>query len=64
MRKLLVDRIEGVYVFCTDAEKKFFAIEQTELPADIAPGNYLLIDDEGGITVSKEKPAADRRKKK
>lgn len=64
MRKLTVERIEGIYVFCADDEKKLYAIEQNELPSDIAAGNCLTIDDEGTVTVSKEKPAPDRRKRR
>ena len=51
MRKLKVEKLEGIYVFCSDSEKKFFAIEQGEAPAGVKPGDYLQIDDEGQITV-------------
>lgn len=64
MRKLTVIRIEGIYVLCEDEEKKLFAIEQAELPADIAAGNLLTIDDMGNVTVSDEKPVGNRRKRR
>ena len=63
MRTLTVERLDSVYVFCSDAEKKLYAIEQSELPADVAVGNLLMIDEEGKITVCKQKPT-DRRKKR
>lgn len=63
MRTLTVERLDSVYVFCSDAEKKLYAIEQSELPAGVAVGNLLTIDDEGTITISKDKPAVRRKKR-
>ncbi len=51
MRTLKVERIDGKYVFCKDEEKKYYAIEIAEAPAGIKPGNILLIDDEGNLSV-------------
>ena len=55
MRILKVEKLEGIYVFCSDSEKKMFAIEQAEAPAGVKPGDVLRIDDEGVITVEKRK---------
>ncbi len=52
MRKLKVDRVDGTFVICTDKEKKFFAIEKTEVPAEVKQGDFLEIDDNGTITVT------------
>ena len=51
MKILKVEKFEGIYVFCTDSEKKFFAIEQGEIPAGVKPGDKLQIDDEGNLTL-------------
>ena len=52
MRKLKVDRIDGTFVICTDKEKKFFAIEKEEIPAQVKQGDFIDIDDNGTIVVS------------
>lgn len=52
MRKLKVDRIDGTFVICTDKEKKFFAIEKAEIPAEVKQGDFIEIDDKGAISVS------------
>ena len=53
MRTLKVERIDSKYVFCTDKEKKYYAIEIAEAPAGVKPGTILSIDDEGNISVMK-----------
>lgn len=51
---LKVDRFEGTMVICTDKEKKFFAIEKSELPDEVKPGYFIDIDEEGNISISKD----------
>ena len=51
MRKLKVEKLEGIYVICSDSEKKLYAIEQNEAPTGVKPGDVLEIDQEGTITV-------------
>lgn len=55
MMKLKAERYEGSMVICTDKEKKFFAIEKSELPPEVKIGSYIEIDDEGNVTVSEGK---------
>ena len=52
MMKLKVDRIDGTLVICTDKEKKFFAIEKSEIPVDVKRGDFIEIDNSGKLTVS------------
>ena len=39
----------------TDAEKKLFAIEKNEAPANIAVGMLVTISDEGELSVENKK---------
>lgn len=54
MKTLKVEKLEGIYVFCVDTEKKMYAIEQAEAPAGVKAGDFLKIDDEGVITLEKD----------
>lgn len=60
MRKLTVDRFDGIYAICEDEERRMFAIPTAELPADVREGDKLEIDNGGVITVNAEATAADR----
>lgn len=62
MKNLIVDRFEGVYAICEDEEKKFFAIEQAELPQDVHEGDVLEIGEDGSLIVNTEKTAVRRKK--
>ena len=62
MRRLTIERMEGVYAICVDAEQKRFAIELTELPQGAAVGAVLEISDAGTLSIAAEKPADRRRK--
>lgn len=55
MMKLKVDRFEGTMVICTDKDKKFYAIEKAELPANVKQGYFIEIDNDGNVTVSEGK---------
>lgn len=61
MKKLTVDRFDGIYAICEDNERKMFAIPTAELPANVREGDKLEINDEGIITVNAEATAADRK---
>lgn len=55
MKKMIIDRFDGVYAICEDKkEKAFFAIEQTELPAGARTGDVLVITDDGVLQIDKE----------
>lgn len=60
MKNLIVDRFEGVYAICEDGEKKFFAIELSELPKEVHEGDVLEIGDDGTLSVNAEKTAERR----
>lgn len=64
MKKLTVDRFDGVYVICEDKERRMFAIPAAEMPKGVKEGDKLEIDDEGNISVNAsatEKARADVR---
>lgn len=60
-KHLVIDRFEGKYAICEDAEQKYFAIETAELPPGAKEGSVLLISDEG--TLSLDDAETDRRRK-
>lgn len=62
MKKLIVDRYEGQYTVCEDAEQKYFAIETSEMPEGAVPGAVLVISDDGVISVDLQ--ATEERRKK
>ncbi len=43
MRQLSIDRFEGKFAICEDAEGKYFAIETAELPEGAGEGDILRI---------------------
>lgn len=54
MKKLIVDRYEGQYTVCEDAEQKLFAIETSEMPQGALPGTVITISDDGSISIDEE----------
>lgn len=61
MKKLTVDRFDGIYAICEDKERKMYAIPTAELPANVREGDKLEINDEGIITINAEATASDRK---
>lgn len=55
MRKLKIDRTEGIFFICEDKEKKMFAIEKNEMPKEAKCGDMIVISDDGIISVSDTK---------
>ena len=62
MRTLLIDRMEGIYAICEDADQRYFAIKQTELPQEAKEGDVIEISGEGEISINIEKTEARRAK--
>lgn len=62
MKQIIVDRFEGMYAICEDAEKKFFAIETGELPQGVKEGTVLTISDDGELSVDQAETDARRKK--
>ena len=60
MKKLSIDRFEGIYAICEDSEGAKFAIPTAELPKEAKEGVCLAIDDEGNLSIDEEETA--RRK--
>lgn len=60
MKYLVIDRFEGNYALCEDAEKKLFAIELGELPKGAGEGDVLCISDQGELSVDAEETARRR----
>ncbi|MBQ1546666.1 MAG: hypothetical protein IIZ59_03950 [Clostridia bacterium] len=50
MRKLKVESFDGNMVIFIDTEKKYFAIEKSEIPFALEKGDWVEIDSEGNIT--------------
>jgi len=58
MKKLSIERFEGVYAYCEDDDRKMYAIEKNELPAGAKAGDVVAISDDGLITLDEEETAA------
>ena len=63
MRKLVVDRTEGIYTVCVDKDGKYFAIETSEMPEGADKGTAIVISDEGEISVDAGETARLKAKK-
>lgn len=55
MKKLIIDRLDGIYAICKDEDKKYYAIAISELPENAAVGNVLNVDDEMGVLTAEDK---------
>ena len=62
MKYLTVDRMEGNYVICEDADKKMFAIEIAEAPNGVKEGDVLVISDDGELSINVQETARRRSK--
>lgn len=62
MRRLIIDRFEGKYAICEDADQRCFAIEIQELPEGIKAGCVLDISDEGELALNLEETECRRQR--
>ena len=62
MRKLSIDRIDGVYAVCEDENRKMFAIRLNEMPPNARAGDIITIDDEGVITIDNKETEEIKKK--
>jgi len=62
MKQLIIDRFEGKFAICEDAEQKYFAIETAELPDGAGEGSVLKITDEGELLLDQEETQARRER--
>ncbi|MBQ6570028.1 MAG: DUF3006 domain-containing protein [Clostridia bacterium] len=61
MKKLTVDRFEGIYALLEDSDEKIFAITTNEMPDGAKEGDIVVITDEGEIYIDAEATAARRK---
>ena len=62
MKKMIIDRFDGVYAICEDKDKAFFAIDQTELPSGANVGDVLMITDDGSLVIDAEETERRRNR--
>lgn len=62
MKRMTIDRFDGIYAICEDKDKAFFAIELGELPKGAKAGDVLLITDEGTLQIDVEETERRRRR--
>lgn len=62
MKQLSIDRFEGKFAICEDAEEKYFAIETAELPEGAREGDVLKITDDGELVLDEEETRARRER--
>ena len=62
MKQLIIDRFEGRFAICEDAEERYFAIETAELPQGAGEGGVIRITDEGELTLDEEETRARRER--
>lgn len=60
MKKLIIERFEGIYAICEDDSEARFGIPSDELPKGAKEGDCLVISDEG--TLSIDKAETERRR--
>lgn len=62
MKKIVIDRFDGIYAICADKDKSFFAIELGELPQGTKAGDVLVITDDGTLEIDQEETARRRQR--
>lgn len=62
MKQLTIDRFEGKFAICEDAEEKYFAIETAELPEGAKEGAVLKITDEGELLLDEDETRVRRER--
>ncbi|MGN0479256.1 MAG: DUF3006 domain-containing protein [Hominenteromicrobium sp.] len=62
MKRMIIDRFDGIYAICEDKDKAFFAIEIGELPKGAKAGDVLLITDEGLLQIDTEETERRRQR--
>lgn len=62
MKQLSIDRFEGKFAICEDAEEKYFAIETAELPEGAREGDVLKITDDGELVLDEDETRARRER--
>lgn len=62
MKRITIDRFDGIYAICEDKDKAFFAIELSDLPKGAKSGDVLLITDEGTLEIDVEETERRRQR--
>lgn len=62
MKKLIIDRFEGIYAICEEEDKSISKIPKYKLPLDCKEGDCLLLNSDGMYQLDTE-DTSDRKKK-
>ena len=62
MKKIVIDRFDGIYAICADKDKNFFAMEPGEPPQGTKAGDVLVITDDGTLEIDQEETARRRQR--
>lgn len=62
MKQLVIDRFEGKFAICEDAEQKYYAIETAELPEGAVEGSVLEISSQGELLLNIEETQRRRER--
>ena len=60
MKELIIDRFEEGYVVCQTPSGSFDTLRRNKLPPEAEEGSWLVIDDDGNVTVDIEKTLRHR----
>ena len=61
MQQLVIDRFEGKFAICENADQRYFAIETQELPEGAKEGSVLEISGEGELSLYQEETERRRQ---
>lgn len=54
MKRVVIERFEGIYAICEDDDKGLFAIEVSEMPQGAKEGSVIDITDDGELLLNQE----------
>ena len=60
MKELIIDRFEDGYVVCQTPSGSFDTLRSSKLPPEAEEGSWLVIDDDGNVTIDIEKTLRHR----
>lgn len=58
MKKIFIERFEGIYAICEDDDGAKFAIPTAELPDGAKGSDCIVISDEGTLSIDENETAA------
>lgn len=54
MKKLLIDRFEGIYAVCEQEDKSMVNILKIKLPKEVKEGNCIIVSEDGSMKIDME----------